>query len=468
MIWLGLLHAESLAGEIMDCKPVEHRASISLMKIFICIVSLLTAVMAGNVRAQIYADFTVSHTSLPGGQGVFRARLDYDKAPRTCANFIGLATGQRPWLDTSIGKVVTGKNYYDGLTFHRLDHDFIIQGGDPKGNGSGGPGYVFQDEFEPTLRHAQKYVLSMANSGICTNGSQFFIMLVDNHAAASSLDDKHSVFAEVITGTSTIDAFTDSVNFPTTNETPNTPITITSVDIVGPSLAGFDVNAASLLLPTVNGVDTKIAYDPDTDVYQMTWDRKPQAEYFSALSTNLSTWVFVGSPYVLSLESVADWDYSITGVNEAKFFSRVTEVDYTLLPNAPSDMASNGKELEVFFGVGDSVTLTFDGAGGGTWVASDSSSGTLSNVTWGDATPTSGVFLSSVSQAKFISRGNLEVTFDTAAGPEKWVSLDVTLSYHTATSGWTSGGVVYEIPGPGGMGTAQASKSAKSAFSYTP
>lgn len=410
------------------------------MKNFICIVSLLTVVLVGNVRAQIYADFTISHTSLPGGQGVFRARLDYDKAPRTCANFIGLARGLRPWLDTSVGKVVTGKKYYDGLTFHRLDHDFIIQGGDPSGNGSAGPGYVFQDEFEPTLRHAKKYVLSMANSGICTNGSQFFIMLVDDHAGASSLDDKHSVFAEVITGTSTIDAFADSVNFPTTNETPNTPITIISVDIVGPSLASFDINAASLLLPTVNGVDTDIAYDLDAGVYQITWDRKSQAEYFSAVSFDLSAWLFVGRPYILSLESVTDWNYPISGINASKFFSRVTEVDYTLLPNAPSDMVSIGKQLEVFFGVGDSVTLAFDGAGGGTWAASDSSSGTLSSVTWVDTAPSSGVFSSSVSQAKFISRGNLNVTFDSAAGSEKWLSLDMTLSYHTVTSGWASGG----------------------------
>jgi len=126
--------------------------------------------------------------------GTFRARLEYDKAPRTCANFIGLATGQRAWLDETTGAIRNGTPYYDGLKFHRLDHDFVIQGGDPRGNGSGGPGYGFQDEFHSSLRHSGRYILSMANSGTNTNGSQFFITLED----ASFLDDKHSVFGEVI------------------------------------------------------------------------------------------------------------------------------------------------------------------------------------------------------------------------------------------------------------------------------
>jgi len=99
------------------------------MKIFIFAASLLAVVMAGNVSAQIYADVSVSHGT--SALGTFRIQLHHDKTPRTVANFIGLATGQRNWINPISGRVQIGKPYYDGLTFHRLIHNFMIQGGDP-------------------------------------------------------------------------------------------------------------------------------------------------------------------------------------------------------------------------------------------------------------------------------------------------------------------------------------------------
>jgi len=150
---------------------------------------LLLLLFPAALHAQIYADFNVSRggTSL----GTFRVLLEHTKAPRTCANFIGLASGQRPWVDVTNGAVRTNKPYYNGLTFHRLIHNFVIQGGSPNGQGTDGPGYTILDEYEPTLRHSSHYVLSMAKSGFPnTGGSQFFITL----AATPSLNDKHSVF----------------------------------------------------------------------------------------------------------------------------------------------------------------------------------------------------------------------------------------------------------------------------------
>ena len=118
-------------------------------------------------------------------EGKFKIKLFADKAPKTVENFVSLADGSK-----------TGKPFYDGLVFHRVIPNFMIQGGCPEGTGRGGPGYKFADEFHPSLRHSKKGILSMANSGPNTNGSQFFITV----AATPHLDDRHSVFGEVVEG----------------------------------------------------------------------------------------------------------------------------------------------------------------------------------------------------------------------------------------------------------------------------
>jgi len=118
-------------------------------------------------------------------EGTFKARLFADRAPKTVENFLNLAEG-----------VKTGKPFYDGLIFHRVIPDFMIQGGCPEGTGRGGPGYKFADEFHPDLKHTKPGMLSMANSGQNSNGSQFFVTV----AATPWLDNKHSVFGEVVDG----------------------------------------------------------------------------------------------------------------------------------------------------------------------------------------------------------------------------------------------------------------------------
>jgi peptidyl-prolyl cis-trans isomerase A (cyclophilin A) len=125
--------------------------------------------------------FAVFDTS----EGKFRIKLYADKAPKTVENFVTLADGSK-----------TGKPFYDGLVFHRVIPDFMIQGGCPEGSGRGGPGYKFADEFHKDLRHSKPGILSMANAGPNTNGSQFFITV----ANTSFLDDKHAVFGEVVEG----------------------------------------------------------------------------------------------------------------------------------------------------------------------------------------------------------------------------------------------------------------------------
>jgi peptidyl-prolyl cis-trans isomerase A (cyclophilin A) len=128
-------------------------------------------------------------------EGNFTVRLFDQEAPRTVENFVGLAEGTKEWSDPRTNQKVR-QPYYDGTIFHRVIDGFMIQGGDPLGQGIGGPGYNFADEFHPKLRHNKAGVLSMANRGPNTNGGQFFITL----APTPHLDDRHSVFGEVVDG----------------------------------------------------------------------------------------------------------------------------------------------------------------------------------------------------------------------------------------------------------------------------
>ena len=136
----------------------------------------------------VYAQFITS-------EGNFTVRLFEKEAPKTVENFVGLADGSKPWMDPRTNQKVT-KPYYDGVIFHRVIDGFMVQSGDPLGQGIGGPGYTFSDEFHPSLRHSKAGILSMANRGPNTNGGQFFITL----GPTPHLDNRHSVFGEVESG----------------------------------------------------------------------------------------------------------------------------------------------------------------------------------------------------------------------------------------------------------------------------
>jgi peptidyl-prolyl cis-trans isomerase A (cyclophilin A) len=128
-------------------------------------------------------------------QGNIAVKLLEKEAPKTVENFIGLAEGTKEFTDERTGKKER-KPFYDGLIFHRVIPQFMIQGGCPAGNGMGGPGYKFGDEFHPSLKHSKAGKLSMANAGPGTNGSQFFITV----AATPHLDNRHTIFGEVVEG----------------------------------------------------------------------------------------------------------------------------------------------------------------------------------------------------------------------------------------------------------------------------
>ena len=150
--------------------------------------SLALAAETPEKKGPVYATLKTS-------MGDIVIQLFDDKAPKTVANFVGLASGTKEWLDPKTGEKVK-RPLYNGTIFHRVIPGFMIQGGDPLGNGRGGPGYNFEDEFHPDLRHSKAGILSMANAGPNTNGSQFFI----THQATPNLDGRHSVFGEVVKG----------------------------------------------------------------------------------------------------------------------------------------------------------------------------------------------------------------------------------------------------------------------------
>ena len=158
-----------------------------LMALLVSIAPLFAA-ESPDKKGPLYATFKTS-------MGDIVIQLFEDKAPKTVANFVGLASGTKEWVDPKTGEKVK-KPLYNGTIFHRVIPGFMIQGGDPLGNGMGGPGYRFEDEFHPDLRHTKGGILSMANAGPNTNGSQFFITL----APTLHLDNRHSVFGELVKG----------------------------------------------------------------------------------------------------------------------------------------------------------------------------------------------------------------------------------------------------------------------------
>jgi len=142
--------------------------------------------------------------TLRTSQGTIVLRLLPDHAPKTVQNFVELAEGSREWADPA-SREKTNAKLYDGTIFHRVIPKFMIQGGDPLGTGTGGPGYKFADEIHPDLIFDRPYLLAMANAGPGTNGSQFFITTVPTH----HLNGKHTIFGEVISGSEIVDAISN-------------------------------------------------------------------------------------------------------------------------------------------------------------------------------------------------------------------------------------------------------------------
>lgn len=163
--------------------------------------SAFLAVLTGIVTLEGQEQKGALYATLKTTMGDVVVLLFEEKAPKTVANFVGLATGTKEWIDPKTGQRLK-RPLYNGTIFHRVIPGFMIQGGDPLGNGTGGPGYRFEDEFHADLKHSKAGILSMANAGPNSNGSQFFI----THRATPWLDGKHSVFGEVVKGHEMVDA----------------------------------------------------------------------------------------------------------------------------------------------------------------------------------------------------------------------------------------------------------------------
>ncbi|MCB0464763.1 MAG: peptidylprolyl isomerase [Aequorivita sp.] len=169
-----------------------------------------------DLKDGVYAEFITN-------KGTFIAKLKNESAPLTVANFVALAEGTNGMVDS----LYKGKRFYDGLTFHRVIKDFMIQGGDPNGDGSGNPGYAFPDEITDTIRFNKKGLLAMANSGPNTNGSQFFITLKDT----PWLDGRHTVFGEIVKGQEVVDSI-GNIETEKPGDKPKVPVVIEKVNII--------------------------------------------------------------------------------------------------------------------------------------------------------------------------------------------------------------------------------------------
>ena len=167
-----------------------------------------------------------TYATLKTNRGDILIHLFPNHAPKTVANFVGLAEGTQEYEVAQTGKK-TGDRFYDGLTFHRIIPNFMIQGGCPLGTGTGGPGYTFKDEFHPELQFDRKYLLAMANAGPGTNGSQFFITT----AETPWLNNRHTIFGEVEDEASrqVVDAIGTAATGP--GDKPLEPVVLESVQV---------------------------------------------------------------------------------------------------------------------------------------------------------------------------------------------------------------------------------------------
>lgn len=182
---------------------------------------LMSLLLACSITAWAKDQTAIIETSA----GKIKVKLFADKAPKTVANFVGLATGKKEWTDPKTGKVIKNKPLYSGTIFHRVIPQFMIQGGDPLGQGIGGPGYQFEDEIKMGDSFDHPGILAMANSGPNTNGSQFFITV----QPTPWLNGKHTLFGEVIEGMDVVKKISEAQR--DAQDKPNTAITIKKVKI---------------------------------------------------------------------------------------------------------------------------------------------------------------------------------------------------------------------------------------------
>jgi len=310
----------------------------------------------------LFADFNTS-------MGSFSCELDWVRSPRATANFMALATGDRPWMEEESARVST-RPFYEGLTFHRVIAGFMIQGGSPNGLGTDGPGYVFPDEFDPALRHDAPGILSMANSGPNSNGSQFFITV----AATPWLDDVHTVFGRVVEGYAVVQAIsqvdTDG------QDRPQDPVHLHQVRIrrVGAAAEAFDLHAHGLPQVLSDG----LAIDRAEAGLRLSFPRPAHADLRLCESADLHDWTAHGLG--IALEAV-ETDATTRGTDApARFFS-LTRIQYPTSTYAPRSLANHQLTMTFDSGSG-TLAVEFDAAGGGVYSSSLGNEGTVTGMIW--------------------------------------------------------------------------------------
>ncbi|HKL35671.1 MAG TPA: peptidylprolyl isomerase [Salegentibacter sp.] len=216
----------------------------------------------------MYAEFKTNY-------GTFVAELYYEATPITVSSFVSLAEGTNKMVDSTH----KGKNYYDGLTFHRIIDGFVIQGGDPTGTGSGGPGYKFPDEIVDSLSHDSKGILSMANAGPGTNGSQFFVTL----APTQNLDGRHTVFGKVVKGQDVVDAIGKVET--AERDKPVKTVTMEEVNIIRKGKSAKNFDAPKVFEEELQAIKDK----EDAEAKKRQEAKNENAEYFSSRKEDAET-----------------------------------------------------------------------------------------------------------------------------------------------------------------------------------
>jgi len=213
-----------------------------LILTFALILSSCKSSQRADLGDGLFADIKTS-------KGDIVVKLEHEKTPVTVANFVSLAEGKSPFVSDEY----KDKPYYEGIIFHRVMKDFMIQGGDPLGKGSGGPGYKFFDEFNDSLIHDKKGILSMANPGPNANGSQFFI----THAPTPWLDNKHSIFGEVVEGMAVVDSI---ANVPVAaGNKPLSDVVMNKVEIIRNGKDAKKFDAIAVMTEYFAGEEDRIA-----------------------------------------------------------------------------------------------------------------------------------------------------------------------------------------------------------------
>ncbi len=252
--------------------------------------------------------------------------LYYTNVPHTVASFVSLAEGTRSWLDPRDG-FVSRDPFYSDIIFHRVITNFMIQCGSPKGNGKDGPGYRFDDEFDPTLRHDQPGIVSMANSGPDSNGSQFFITVTDT----SWLDDEYSVFGKVVEGMDVV--FNIAAVAVDGSDRPLVDVVITNAFITrnGTHALAFDSAGVVPALPVVRPATSHLYMIADQWV--LDWEEHANCVYWVFASDKVdsrSGWLDL--LVLLDFEPPVNWQgMYVTGIfnNNPRAFFNVTEVLYS-------------------------------------------------------------------------------------------------------------------------------------------